>query len=447
MTKLPRTQSGFASNESGATAILFGLSFMTLCFSAAIAWDSSRLRNVESYVQEALDAAALAGAKELDPDNYDPDRIEDTAEAFFNTRIANLAVDHVELTDFDTQPNLTDRSVTAKVRVRMKSYMGGLVGRGEDIEFEPSSTTRYINRKFEIALVLDITGSMCDVAPSMGDAPCLHGTKIDALKSAAKQMVDTLYQTAPQPGAVRVSLVPYSASVNVGSAYFNAVAVTGGATDTCVMEREGINMYTNAVPSPGSLFETTGNTTPLPFHYYCPTEEIHPLTDLANPADRQSFKDSIDAMAGKWGTAGHIGLAWGWYTLSPEWNAIWPTTNEPKPYREDVMKVIVLMTDGMFNASYWENGRNLTGADTTDPMVTDSSPYQALQLCEAIKDQTAQPHGPTIYTVSFMAPASADALMQQCAGADRAYTADSVADLNAAFDNIVNRLTSLAITD
>jgi hypothetical protein len=356
-----------------------------------------------------------------------------------------LRVEGIELSNFRADPDLANRTVTARIDVRIKSYFGKIAGLADELNFTPVSSTKHTNRKVEVALVVDITGSMCDTAPGLADPPCTNGVKIDALKAAAKEMVDAFYASSPQAGSVRMSLVPYAASVNVGP-YFNEVAVTGGAVDTCVLEREGINQYTNAVPSPGSLFETTGNTV-VPFYYNCPTEEITPLTDLTTTAARDAFKAKIDALSAKWGTAGHIGLAWGWYTLSPEWSPIWPAESDPKPYREDVTKVIVLMTDGMFNSSYWVNGISLTGADTTNPTVADSSPNQALQLCEAIKDTSEQPYGPKIYTVSFMAPPEADALMQSCSGVDNSYAADNSSALVAAFNDIVQRLTNLAVTN
>lgn len=435
----------FARDTHGGVAIIFGLSLIVLMCCGALAIDTSRIYNLQSKVQAALDAASLAGAKALDPDNFDESAIRQVAEAFFNTQTSAFRVEGIELSNFRAEPDLTTRTVSAQVDVRIKSYFGKVAGLADEVNFTPSSSTKHTSRKVEVALVVDITGSMCDTPPGLADPPCTTGAKIDALKAAAKEMVDAFYANSPQAGSVRMSLVPYAASVNVGP-FFSDTAVTGGAVDTCVLEREGTNQYTNAVPAPGSLFETTGNTT-VPFYYNCPTEEITPLTDLTTTAARDAFKAKIDALAAKWGTAGHIGLAWGWYTLSPEWNPIWPAESDPKPYRDDVTKVVVLMTDGMFNSSYWVNGISLTGADRTNPAVTDSSPYQALQLCEAIKDRVAQPYGPTIYTVSFMAPPAADALMQNCSGAGNAYTADNRSALIAAFNDIVHRLTSLAVTN
>ena len=431
----------FAGDTRGGIAVIFGLSLLVLLCCGALALDSSRVYNVNTKIQAALDAAALAGAKQLDADDYDEARIEQAAQAIFDAHTQKIRVDNVTLSNFKAEANLQDRTVETKVKVRMRSIFGSVAGLNDRIEFEPTAITKHVQRKIEVALVLDITGSMC--AP--GVAPCTSGPKIDALKAAAKELVDTLYSSLPEPGAVKVSLVPYSASVNVGASILQDTAAYSGAIDTCVMEREGIDTYTNALPVNGSLFETTSNTPDRP-GYSCPASLITPLTDLSTLASRNAFKDQIDALMASGATAGHIGLAWGWYTLSPEWNPIWPSINEPKPYRQDVTKVVILMTDGEFNRAYWNSAGNTPSADI-DPLISGSSAYQALQLCDNIKDRVAEPYGPTIYTISFLAPASADALMQQCSGAGNAYTAENRADLIAAFTDIVERLTSLAITN
>lgn len=424
----------FARDERGAVAIIFGLSFMALCYCAAMAWDSSRLHNIQTQVQEALDAAALAGAKELDPDNFDPQKVRDVATAFFNARTSHISVHDAVVSAFDAVPNLDERSVETTANIRMNSFFGALAGGSGEIDIQPWSKTKHVRRKVEVALVLDVTGSM-------------SGTRIADLKVAAKNMIDTLYSNSPEAGAIRVSLVPYSAAVNVGSTYFEDVAAYSGATDTCVVEREGLNTYTNAAPVSGSLFETTGNTDPdWLTSYRCPAPTIVPLTDLATTASRDAFKAQIDALTTDGWTAGHIGLAWGWYTLSPEWTPIWPTESDPKPYREDVIKVVVLMTDGIFNTAYWNDGHTYSGDDRKNPLLPGTAGYQALQLCGNIKDRVAQPYGPTIYTVNFLGGPEADALLEQCAGAGNAYAANNLTTLTAAFTSIVERLTSLALT-
>ena len=47
------------------------------------------------------------------------------------------------------------------------------------------------------------------------------------------------------------------------------------------------------------------------------------------------------------GTAGNLGLAWGWRTLSPSWRGLWGDADLPLDYDTDFMeKVVVILTDG-----------------------------------------------------------------------------------------------------
>src|SRR5690606_26078966 len=67
------------------------------------------------------------------------------------------------------------------------------------------------SRNLEVALVLDVTGSMA-------------GQRINDLKAAAKDLVDIIVQPVQTPYYSKLALVPYSMGVNLGS---NANAARG----------------------------------------------------------------------------------------------------------------------------------------------------------------------------------------------------------------------------
>jgi len=108
-----------------------------------------------------------------------------------------------------------------------------------------------------------------------------------------------------------------------------------------------------------------------------------PLTD--NKATLQAHVNSLTAGGG---TAGHLGIAWGWYLISPNWSSIWPTESKPWNYDEvNATKALILMTDGDFNAQHSSAAKG--------------SFQQSMDLCDQMK---AAPSNVTIYTVGFQVP-------------------------------------------
>ncbi|MFX9653433.1 hypothetical protein ABTU72_19060, partial [Acinetobacter baumannii] len=73
------------------------------------------------------------------------------------------------------------------------------------LDFGASSTTVWGTTKLRVALALDNTGSMA----SSG--------KMDALKTAAKNLIDTLKTAAKTDGDVYISIIPFAKDVNVGT--------------------------------------------------------------------------------------------------------------------------------------------------------------------------------------------------------------------------------------
>lgn len=139
------------------------------------------------------------------------------------------------------------------------------------------------------------------------------------------------------------------------------------------------------------------------------------------------------------GTPGHLGTAWGWYLLSPNWATIWPTGSKPVAYNTTSnTKAVIIMTDGEYNEQY----------------SSTSSAVQALAQCTAMKAQ-----GIKVYTVGFgfsqtavLGANSADGqamqLLYNCAG-DKNNTKDGYyfvpydgAALRTAFQSIGNSLTA-----
>ncbi len=596
----------------GNVAMLFGLSLPVLILMTVGGVDIHRASTVRVNLQDALDAATLAAARSP----YSED--EDLREVGLRALRANLkAYPDIILLEADTTFTLNDDAVVVgRSRVNVKTLVANifLPPYGEFMDdYLPVGAHSEVNRSsrnLEVALVLDITGSM-------------GGSRITAMKAAARDLVDLVVQDVQAPYYTRMSVVPYSIGVNVGgyanaargtpigarsishmawasatarnitaitrantgvvtssshglqtndyvwirnvvgmgqvnnrayrvqrinnsrfslqswngsswvtvntsgySAYVSGgevrkclesdcsvqvtapghglsdgegVYITGAngmtqvnnrpyivanVTDntytigvngaewgvhtsggsswcgrdgcqwrvfrnisgnlrahqitTCVTERPGSQAYTSAPPSTAWV----GRNYPAT-NAPCPSAVIMPLS-----SDKNAMKSLISSFNVTGSTAGHIGLAWGWYTVSPSFNSLWAGNPAGNPSPNELLKAVILMTDGEFNTNYCTGvlaSNAGIGGEKINCAATNGNPYdQAEALCDAMKAE-----GIIIYTVGLeLTPGgSAEDVMQYCATSpDHVYLPASGGDLSEAFAAIGRELTQLRIS-
>ncbi|MEZ5855466.1 MAG: pilus assembly protein TadG-related protein [Hyphomicrobiaceae bacterium] len=270
----------FAHNDHGTISILFGLSIMLVVLTVGIAIDSARAYNISTRISAALDASALAAAKMLDDENFTDADVEDRAQRFFSAHFSSTPITGVSVVGPNVQINRNKGEVDVAVEVKVETTFAQLAGI-PSFNYPRSTKVTYHEKQIELAMVLDITGSMCQ--------PC---SKIDGLKSAARTLVANIITPETPAGYVRVALAPYSAAVN---ADVYAATVSGGLSrDGCVVERTGINNDTDAAPvGPDTLGVSSSRANR---NYYCPPSKITPLTaDTAKlnteqrPEDRRLY--------------------------------------------------------------------------------------------------------------------------------------------------------------
>ena len=213
---------------------------------------------------------------------------------------------------------------------------------------------------------------------------------------------------------------------------------------TCVSERAGSAAYTDAAPSGGAR---VGRNYPASSGNPCPSAQIMPLT-----SNRSGLKSLISGLSVTGSTAGQIGMAWGWYAVSPNFNSLW-SGSPAGPYApEDTLKAVIIMTDGEFNTPYHSgviarNAGSGSGGDydKINQNSTNGDPFdQGAALCAAMKAQ-----GVIVYTVGFQIAAGGEAaaLLASCAtSAQHAYLPSSGSDLSQAFAAIGRDITRLRIS-
>lgn len=331
-----RGWSRLARDERGAVAIVFGLSAMALAAAAGTAIDYSRYTNVRTQIQVALDSAVLAGGRAMQINSDDFSAATAVAQNFFKLQMAKTLAGSVPDASFSAAEGNTaiEGSVTVPVATPVLSFLN----------INALTATATSKAKFsigggpsggsnlEISLMLDMTGSMCED----GNGPCNSGDKIDALKEAAKDLVNIVVKDGSSQ-MTRVALVPFGTRVRVGppdnaatnalmatltglpatwSGYYNeCVAWTGSGGDSesagnwsctdydvvertnwlvmpCVTDRTGDEEFTDAAPGNDQWLNAhDGGRFPLSWDSSNTAITDHLGGSAADPAEHWNFGD------------------------------------------------------------------------------------------------------------------------------------------------------------
>jgi len=190
------------------------------------------------------------------------------------------------------------------------------------------------------------------------------------------------------------------------------------------------------------------NTAINDLNNWCQPNEISLLSD-----DKTQILSDIDNLQVNAGTSTHLGLAVGWYTLSPEWGSIFPDANTGHSYtQQDATKVVILMTDGetrnwTSEDTYedWElpnvPGRELHAPHIAD-QPTNAGEERTIAICDNMKAR-----GIAIYAVAFDAPDRAAENLRACAstGDEFFQVAEDNDELEEVFAEIANSISDLRI--
>jgi Flp pilus assembly protein TadG len=202
----------YRSDQRGNVAVTFGVMFCFLTIAIGAAVEFNRLSQARSEVQAALDAAALAGATSLQVD-HNPQQAERMARAIYTQTMMGrspISVNKLEVEINDTQTQLT-----TSIEGSLPTQMLGLVGINRLQINSLSQATAAVGgaggSTLEVSVMLDVTSSMCD----NGIGPCTGGTKLNALKAAAKDLVNIIVPDNQPGNTSRVALVPFSTRVRI----------------------------------------------------------------------------------------------------------------------------------------------------------------------------------------------------------------------------------------
>ena len=188
----------FGAEQSGATIIIFALGFSVVALAAAMAIDYGRVEVEHARMQRAIDAAALAAAHRLGTTDQEQSGPA-AAEAFFKANIPQGS----KLTIKDMKMNTAAGEVRITAGGRHPTTLMAAFG-VKDMGLGAGTRVVRGDGTVEVALVLDNSGSMA-------------GAPIAELKDAARNLVDVVFSGAAGNDKVRVGVVPFAGSVNVGA--------------------------------------------------------------------------------------------------------------------------------------------------------------------------------------------------------------------------------------
>jgi len=205
-------------------AILFGLTVPVVVGSVGVAVDSAQAYLVRARLTSAIDASALAAAS---TGSDDEDVIQERVEAFMEANYPEGRIGRKLIIDSD----LSGDQVTVTATARLDTSFMRVFGQ-KYVDVVATTIVQREVRGLEVVMVLDNTGSMTT------------NNNIETLRTATTSFINILFESVDDPEYVRVGLVPYASSVNVGP-YGLGEDEEGGIYDTGFVEPPEDDVYRN----------------------------------------------------------------------------------------------------------------------------------------------------------------------------------------------------------
>ncbi|MER9138108.1 pilus assembly protein [Mesorhizobium sp. M0830] len=479
---------GFARDRGGNFAVLFGLSASVLALAAGFSVNISQLYNAKSSLQGVIDAAVTSTARDLTTGVIKEADANNSVKAFLdaNDTAGILQAGQVVLDRLIVDKTAKTVQVDAHVDVAL---FFPIFGMSDARRVAASTTALYSDKTIEVAMMLDITGSMA----KRGNVD-----KIGDLKAAAKNAVQTMLRNQdPKNPRVRVAIVPYASGVNAGKLAENVYAEKQGSSElppvaggSLLVAKTGKNL----LPSFSDYISIVGAAMPHPDNcaterkdkngdadlsadgpdtvradgngkkYYalvnrddhlggggmnrCPDAKVIPLT-----AESSALLDSIDDFRADGYTAGAIAIQWTYYMLSPQWRTainnagLGKGASDADPKK--IAKVAILITDGQFNTAFAGVGGSYNSQGNL-------ARGNAETLCGNMKND-----GIEIFTIGFdlndkdMSATERDqakAVLKGCSSKDTStakrhfFDVSTGVELDAAFQEIIRNTEKVALT-
>jgi Flp pilus assembly protein TadG len=418
----------FLRDKRGAIAPLLALMLIPLTAAVGCAIDFSRINAARTTMQTALDSTALILSKTAS--SQTSTQLQTSASAYFNALLTSkdLVQPVVSATYTTTAGSKIVLNATANVKTDIMSIFGY-----DQVTIKATSTSEWGNTRLRVALVLDNTGSMS------------QDSKMDALKTAAQNLLTQLQKAASSPEDVYVSIVPFNKDVNLDPANYaqswlrwdlwdaqNGSCAGGRGHDQSKCQSNGgtwtpadHGTWNGCVTDRDQNYDTT-NDAPLAGSTLYPTEQYSscPVSTMGLSNDWTALAAKITAMQPQGNTNQAIGLQLGWQTLTQS-----PFTVPAEDPNYNYKNVIILLTDGLNTQDRWYSSASLIDA-------------REQTTCDNIKAADI-----TIYTVQVNTGGDpTSTLLQNCASSsNKFFLLTSASEIVTTFDQIGTALTNLRL--
>ena len=355
----------FNKNDEGAVIILFAVLLMPLIMLTGMAIDITRANYVNTSLAYACDAAALAAGK------YDTASVQTNGLKFFNANFLQ------NKGDISVTPTISiDSNNTYIICTAIGTMGSSFSGLGNILGLSTSANTivQRVTAPSEIAVVLNSKGTT-------------SGSAAPGMSGVLNQFVNNLSTNKSGANKLALSIVPFSATINIGTNNASWLTTPANATDTALFPKTdpwegcvrtpytGLTMGKDDPPSvtkwPIYHSDTTYNLFGVGLkgdNDYTQTAakvtiktnisgvNVGPNRSCGTPilplqsagTNLTNYINGIKATKGG-GSLGDLGLLWGWNTLSPRWSGVWNSNGntglDPQPYGTTI-KSIVLFSDG-----------------------------------------------------------------------------------------------------
>jgi Flp pilus assembly protein TadG len=355
--------SRFRSDVRANVALLFSLAALPVFGVVGAAVDYTRVSRMQVQIQAALDSASLAVAK--DSRSLSAAALQDAANRAFAgnfTPPSDLTLSTLGVT---RDGNTIRLSVSGTLQTTIAATMGV-----SSMPLTVVSQTSWNEPKIEIALVLDNTGSMAGSG------------KMAALKTAAIDLINELEAARVSSDQVKIAVVPFVNQVRIATSFRNeawmrfdgtgissSLVTTKAAWTGCLTDRD----------QPHDIADTAPTTNAARYRgVKCANSGLATVQPLTT--NFSALRATINAMQPAGTTNITIGVQAGLAVMS---SGLPFTETGSSP---DVLRYMILLTDGDNTESRYVPFSNYTAAPLMDPRTRDA--------CNAVKAA-----GITLFTV------------------------------------------------